>query len=147
MKSWTLALIIVMTPVTGWTQAAQPTQANNSAGLMSFFDGLFDGADNDSGDLASLLESFLGQAETANIDLGEILGRLEAIDIRCSITEIHHINKKDSPSGTALEICRFLEGLSGSKIDGPIEMQSHRIGNVFGMHRIDFELEFWLRQF
>ena len=38
-----------------------------------------------------------------------------------------------------MEICRFLEGLSGSKIDGPIEMQSHRIGNVFGMHRIDFE--------
>ena len=40
---------------------------------------------------------------------------------KCSITEIHHISKKDSPSGTALEICRFLEGLSGSKIDGPIE--------------------------
>jgi 4-hydroxy-tetrahydrodipicolinate reductase len=62
-----------------------------------------------------------------------------SIPSKCSITEIHHINKKDSPSGTALEICRFLEGLSGSKIDGPIEMQSHRIGNVFGMHRIDFE--------
>jgi len=57
---------------------------------------------------------------------------------KCSITEIHHIKKKDSPSGTALEICRFLEGLSGSRIDGPIEMQSHRIGNVFGMHRIEF---------
>ena len=48
MKSWTLALIIVMAPVTGWSQAAQSTQANSSAGLMSFFDDLFDGADDDS---------------------------------------------------------------------------------------------------
>jgi len=74
MKSWTLALIIVMAPVTGWSQAAQSTQANSSAGLMSFFDDLFDGADDDSGDLAGLLESFLGQAETANIDLGRDTG-------------------------------------------------------------------------
>ncbi|MDA8526599.1 4-hydroxy-tetrahydrodipicolinate reductase [Gammaproteobacteria bacterium] len=60
------------------------------------------------------------------------------ISTKCRITEIHHIKKKDSPSGTALEISRFLENMSVSKIDGPIEIQSHRIGNVFGMHRIEF---------
>ena len=94
MKSWTLAFIIVMTPMTGWTQSAPPTQASNSADLMSFFDDLFDGADNDSGDLAGLLESFLNQAETANIDLGEILGRLEAIDISAVTDEIEALRQE-----------------------------------------------------
>ena len=60
------------------------------------------------------------------------------ISTKCRITEIHHIKKKDSPSGTALEISRFLENMLVSRIDGPIEIQSHRIGNVFGMHRIEF---------
>jgi len=60
------------------------------------------------------------------------------IPTKCRITEIHHTKKKDFPSGTALEISRFLENMSVSKIDGPIEIQSHRIGNVFGIHRIEF---------
>ena len=96
MKAWTLALIIVMMPVTGWTQATQPTQANSSAGLMSFFDDLFDGADTgtDTGDLVGLLENFLGQAESANIDLGEILGRLEAIDISAVTDEIEALRQE-----------------------------------------------------
>jgi len=58
---------------------------------------------------------------------------------KCKIVEIHHTNKKDSPSGTAIEILRFLEHLPKRKIDGPIEVQSHRIGNIFGIHRVKFE--------
>jgi len=61
------------------------------------------------------------------------------ISSKCKIIEIHHSNKKDSPSGTAIEILRFLENLPENKIDGPIEVQSHRIGNIFGIHRIEFE--------
>jgi len=38
----------------------------------------------------------------------------------------------------SFRISRFLENMSVSKIDGPIEIQSHRIGNVFGIHRIEF---------
>jgi len=57
---------------------------------------------------------------------------------KCKIIEIHHINKKDSPSGTAIEIQSFLENLPGSKIDSPIEVQSQRIGDIFGIHRIVF---------
>ena len=96
MKAWTLALIIVMTPMTGWAQSAPPNQANSSADLMSFFDDLFDGADTgtDTGDLVGLLESFLGQAETANIDLGEILGRLEAIDLSAVTDEIEALRQE-----------------------------------------------------
>ena len=58
---------------------------------------------------------------------------------KCKIIEIHHINKKDSPSGTAIEIQSFLENLPGSKIDSPIEVQSQRIGDIFGIHRIVFK--------
>ena len=64
-----------------------------------------------------------------------------SVSSNCKIIEIHHTNKKDSPSGTALEILKFLENLPGSKIDGPIDVQSHRIGNIFGIHRIFFENE------
>ena len=58
---------------------------------------------------------------------------------KCKIIEIHHTNKKDSPSGTAIEIQSFLENLPGSKIDSPIEVQSQRIGGIFGIHRIIFK--------
>ena len=58
---------------------------------------------------------------------------------RCKIVEIHHANKKDSPSGTALEILRFLEHLPNNKIEIPIEVQSYRIGNSFGIHRVEFQ--------
>ena len=58
---------------------------------------------------------------------------------KCKIIEIHHTNKKDSPSGTAIEIKSFLENLPGRKIDGLIDVHAYRIGNIFGIHRIIFE--------
>ncbi len=58
---------------------------------------------------------------------------------KCKIIEIHHKNKKDSPSGTAIEIQSFLENLPESNIDRPIDVESYRIGNIFGIHRIVFE--------
>jgi len=58
---------------------------------------------------------------------------------QCKIIEIHHSTKKDSPSGTALEILRFLEHMAKSKTDKPIEIQSYRIGNNFGIHRVEFK--------
>tara|TARA_Y100000768_G_scaffold210839_1_gene158819 strand:+ start:197 stop:838 length:642 start_codon:yes stop_codon:yes gene_type:complete len=68
---------------------------------------------------------------------------LVAIDtsVKCKILEIHHTNKKDAPSGTALEIVKFLEKHHANKIDGLIDVQSHRIGNIFGIHRIEFKSE------
>ena len=62
-----------------------------------------------------------------------------SIPSKCIIIEIHHTNKKDSPSGTAIEIQSFLENLPESSIVRPIDVQSHRIGNIFGIHRIIFE--------
>ena len=34
-----------------------------------------------------------------------------------------------------------MENLPESKLDGPIDIQSLRVGNVFGMHRVEFENE------
>ena len=61
--------------------------------------------------------------------------------VKCKVVEIHHTNKKDSPSGTALEIVRLLENHYGNKIDGSIEINSYRVGNIFGIHRIEFKSE------
>ena len=61
--------------------------------------------------------------------------------VSCKIIEIHHTKKKDSPSGTALEIVRFLEKYHADKIDGLIDVESYRIGNIFGIHRIEFKSE------
>ena len=51
------------------------------------------------------------------------------------------MKKKDSPSGTALEIVKFLENNHANKIDDLIDVKSYRIGNIFGIHRIEFESE------
>ena len=61
--------------------------------------------------------------------------------VKCKIVEVHHTKKKDSPSGTALEIVKFLENFHASKIDGSIDIKSYRIGNIFGIHRIEFKSE------
>ena len=58
---------------------------------------------------------------------------------KCKIVEIHHNSKIDSPSGTAIEILRLLEHGTQSKIERPIEIQSYRIGNNFGIHKVIFE--------
>tara|TARA_Y100001935_G_scaffold162300_1_gene133454 strand:- start:2436 stop:3077 length:642 start_codon:yes stop_codon:yes gene_type:complete len=61
--------------------------------------------------------------------------------VKCKLVEIHHTKKKDSPSGTALEIVKFLENNHSNKIDGLIDVKSYRIGNIFGIHRIEFKSE------
>ena len=61
--------------------------------------------------------------------------------VKCKIIEVHHTKKKDSPSGTALEIVKFLENFHANKIDGLIDVKSHRIGNIFGIHRVEFKSE------
>ena len=61
--------------------------------------------------------------------------------VKCKIVEIHHTKKKDSPSGTAIEIVKFLENYYANKIDGLIDVESHRIGNTFGIHRVELKSE------
>ena len=61
------------------------------------------------------------------------------IPSKCKIIEIHHNKKKDAPSGTAIEIQKFIENLHESKVVSSINIESLRIGNIYGIHRIAFE--------
>jgi 4-hydroxy-tetrahydrodipicolinate reductase len=56
-----------------------------------------------------------------------------------SIVEAHHVEKKDSPSGTAKEIAKIIKGARGD-IDIPID--SVREGEIVGEHTITFESDF-----
>ena len=49
------------------------------------------------------------------------------------ITEIHHIHKKDAPSGTAAAIQRILEQTAGMRL----EITSEREGEVTGTHTLE----------
>lgn len=54
-------------------------------------------------------------------------------DFDFAIEEIHHIHKKDKPSGTAKTIHKDLESVVNKKIDPPV---SYRLGGVFGIHTV-----------
>ena len=49
------------------------------------------------------------------------------------ITEIHHIHKKDAPSGTATAMQRILEQTAGTRL----EITSERQGDVTGTHTLE----------
>ena len=80
---------------------------------------------------------------------GKILERFEGYDV--SVEEIHHKDKLDSPSGTALEIGRILlqifaqkkELLTGNPVgkirSEEMQISSRRIGSFPGIHTVTFD--------
>ena len=58
----------------------------------------------------------------------------------CKIIDIHHKNKIDSPSGTAIEIKKIIENNSNNKIKS-IDIDSFREGEFNGIHEIIFSNE------
>lgn len=65
----------------------------------------------------------------------ESIAKAGALSVR--IVDIHHIHKKDSPSGTALKIEKRIRTAAPSL---SISIDSKREGEVFGIHRVIFEL-------
>lgn len=61
--------------------------------------------------------------------LGQWLPEVEA----ATVTDVHHVHKKDSPSGTALALAQALGPLSP-------RVESRREGEVVGEHRVRLEL-------
>ena len=51
------------------------------------------------------------------------------------IQETHHLHKKDAPSGTALQVGKLIEKVTGGKVT----YESFREGEVVGDHRIIFK--------
>jgi len=58
--------------------------------------------------------------------------------IECSIEEIHHSNKLDAPSGTAIELKDLIKNTDSKSNINQIKINSKRIDNVFGIHKITF---------
>tara|TARA_B100000900_G_C20586110_1_gene719637 strand:+ start:977 stop:1648 length:672 start_codon:yes stop_codon:yes gene_type:complete len=56
----------------------------------------------------------------------------------CYIEEIHHTQKIDSPSGTAIELKRIIESCNSRKLISKIEINSQRTGEIFGIHKVTF---------
>lgn len=53
-----------------------------------------------------------------------------------SITETHHIHKKDAPSGTAKTMAEVIESATHEKVT---DIQSVREGEVIGYHKVTFD--------
>ena len=58
--------------------------------------------------------------------------------MKCMISETHHTQKVDVPSGTAIELKEFIELNNNQKYITSIEIESKRISDVFGIHEVIF---------
>ena len=58
--------------------------------------------------------------------------------MKCLISETHHTQKVDAPSGTAVELKKFIELNNNQEYITSIEIESKRILDVFGIHEVTF---------
>ena len=65
----------------------------------------------------------------------------------CMIEEVHHKEKIDSPSGTAIELKDHILSIDNKKNINSIEITSKRIKNVFGVHKVSFIKKDEVREF
>ena len=61
--------------------------------------------------------------------------------MKCLISETHHTQKVDVPSGTAIELKKFIELNNNHNQISSIEIESNRILDVFGIHEVIFHNE------
>ena len=58
------------------------------------------------------------------------------LDFKVEIAEVHHVHKKDAPSGTALKLGEAVAQARGESGTGSIEFSSERRGEVPGDHDV-----------
>lgn len=68
--------------------------------------------------------------------LRHVAGALPA-DYRAAVAEVHHVHKKDAPSGTALKLAESVAAARGVA-PADIEISSERRGEVPGDHEVSF---------
>jgi 4-hydroxy-tetrahydrodipicolinate reductase len=57
-------------------------------------------------------------------------------DFDVRIAEVHHVHKKDAPSGTALKLGEAIAAARGEQGTGSVEFESERRGEVPGEHEV-----------
>jgi 4-hydroxy-tetrahydrodipicolinate reductase len=85
-----------------------------------------------------------------NIRLAEIMGQFP--EYKASISEVHHVHKKDAPSGTAISLAQQILELNGKisswylkgddieeKHAGQLPVEALRKGEVKGQHSIHYK--------
>ena len=60
-------------------------------------------------------------------------------EYHCEIEEIHHNQKKDFPSGTAVDIRKFVNQNDKKKLVRSLKTISLREGDIFGIHKVIFK--------
>ncbi len=68
-------------------------------------------------------------------------------NISCLIEEVHHTEKVDSPSGTAIELKKLIEDNYPNKNILSLDISSLRVKDVFGIHRITFSNDHGVTEF
>ena len=58
--------------------------------------------------------------------------------LKCTIEEVHHTEKVDSPSGTAIELKNVIEKADIAKNISSLNIESTRVQGVFGIHKVIF---------
>ena len=58
--------------------------------------------------------------------------------LSCTIEEVHHTEKADSPSGTALELKKVIEIADIANNILSLNIESKRVEGVFGIHKVIF---------
>jgi len=58
--------------------------------------------------------------------------------LNCTIEEVHHTEKADSPSGTALELKKVIEIADIANNILSLKIESKRVEDVFGIHKVIF---------
>ena len=59
-------------------------------------------------------------------------------EMDCAIDETHHIEKIDKPSGTAIELIDLIKQIDKNKNIKNIEVNSQRVKDIFGIHKVTF---------
>lgn len=78
----------------------------------------------------------------------KLASMMASLNYEVSITETHHIHKKDAPSGTAIALAEDIVSLSEKKSWtmgvpqlGEIPITSHRVEEVAGIHQVCYQSE------
>ena len=58
--------------------------------------------------------------------------------VSCVIEEVHHTEKVDSPSGTAIELKKVIEIADIAKNISSLSIESKRVKGIFGIHKVIF---------
>jgi len=87
-------------------------------------------------DIAVVFSSNMSVGVNVLFKTVELLAHATPAEYAVTMTEAHHIHKKDAPSGTAKTLAKIVEDHSPKKVQ---DIESIREGEIIGDHEVRFE--------